>query len=51
MALFKIELDEGDNKETWQNIKPSINKKSTKTEMMTIREGEKVISNPSAIHD
>ena len=47
----KIELNKGNIKETWRTINQLVNKRSKTTEISTIREGDRVISDPTEIAD
>ena len=47
----KIELNKGNIKETWKTINQLVNKRSKTTEISTIREGDRVISDPTEIAD
>ena len=48
---LKIELNKGNIKETWKTINQLVNKRSKTTEISTIREGDRVISDPTEIAD
>ena len=47
----KRELNKGNIKETWKTINQLVNKRSKTTEILTIREGDRVISDPTEIAD
>ena len=47
----KIELNKGNIEETWKTINQLVNKRSKTTKISTIREGDRVISDPTEIAD
>ena len=47
----KIESNKGNIKETWRTINKLVNKRPKTTEISTIREGDRVISDPTEIAD
>ena len=46
-----IESNKGNIKETWKTINQLVNKRSKTTEISTIREGDRVVSDPTEIAD